>query len=151
MRTTPALFAIWLCACIAPEEVDSDTSAASDTSVASDTDTDTDTAVPLSWAADVYRPFFAESCGGCHREGTFFTPYITEDPSRLISGRSLYGEGMSYVTPGSLEESFLWYKVTDRTGEFASGGTRMPPPPAAALTSEAIAAVEAWILGGAAP
>lgn len=152
MRTSPAFLAIWLSACVATEEV-ADTGTESDTAAdTDDTDVDTDdtdTEESPSYLTDVYRPFLEESCGGCHVEAGYIHPPITDDPSHLIGTASV--DGMVYVSPGSLEDSFLWYKITNRQAEVSEGGTRMPPPPEDALSARAVAAIEAWILGGAAP
>ncbi|MDP2312007.1 MAG: hypothetical protein Q8P41_03815 [Pseudomonadota bacterium] len=150
MRLVPALFAACLTAsaCLPAEDTgEADTSPAE----AADTDTDTDTdGSSLSYVDDVYLPFLKENCGECHVEDSYVHPPITADASHLV-GVPAGRDGMAYVTPGSLETSFLWFKVNDRQDEIVDDGTRMPPPPEVPLPDPALAAIEAWIEDGAAP
>ena len=147
-------------ACVAPDAPAADTAVDTDTDdTSADTDTDTDTddtdtddtaGTELSWVDDVFQPYLEESCAGCHQDPGYIHPPISTDLSHLVNAGS-GADGMPYITPGSLEESFLWYKITDRQDEVVGGGERMPPPPDnEPLSADAIAAVEAWILSGAA-
>ncbi|MDP2310901.1 MAG: hypothetical protein Q8P18_33085 [Pseudomonadota bacterium] len=158
MRLAAFTILFGMSACVAPTDSSSLDSSSFDTAsldtaaldtASLDTDTDTDPDAAPSYLVDVYRPFLEESCGGCHRETGYLRPPITEDPSHLIGARSL--GGMVYVTPGSPEDSLLWVKVADREGAGVYGGTTMPPPDEGPLTAAALAAIEAWIAGGAAP
>lgn len=146
-----ALSALLLAACASDEtvedtatfEADADTDADSD----ADTDADTDADGP-SYLTTVYTPYLEESCGGCHLENGYIHPPITSDPSSLVGAEAF--SGLIYVTPGDPASSLLWLKVNDEQPR--GNGERMPPPDdAEALSADALAAIEAWIEGGANP
>jgi hypothetical protein len=58
------------------------------------------------------------------------------------------GADARYIAPGSLEQSYIWGKLTDGT---ICGDFRVMPPPEEGfeITDEQVALLEAWILAGA--
>ncbi len=54
---------------------------------------------------------------------------------------------MLLVTPGNLEQSYLYHKLTDTHTEVGGSGDKMPFD--AALTAEQLATIRAWIEQGA--
>lgn len=55
---------------------------------------------------------------------------------------------MVRVSPGSLEDSYLWHKLQNTHFEVGGSGERMPPGPVG-LDEDSLAKIEAWILAGA--
>jgi hypothetical protein len=145
-----SLVALLACASTDPDHADPAESPADTAETPADTAPE-DTSAGVSWRDDVYDPWLHDACGDCHIADGYIHPPITGDASPLVGVAST--AGMPYVTAGDHEQSFLWYKVNDRQGEVAETGTRMPPPDSGKdpLGDEALAALKAWIDGGALP
>src|SRR5579859_4731052 len=81
-------------------------------------------------------PIFRQNCIACHG------PTLQMNGMRLDRRSSVFMSGRRRVVPGSIENSFLFYRLT---------GTRfgMQMPPAGPLSAEQIATIKAWIEQGA--
>jgi hypothetical protein len=114
-----------------------------------------DAGVPLpTFAADV-APILELQCQGCH--------FVTDNPPQiLIQGtetRSTYerlvsrparGAGLSYITPGDPEQSYLLRKIEGTHRAVGGMGNPMPPPAARRrVPAEDVATIRAWIEAGA--
>jgi hypothetical protein len=149
-------------ACGADDEVTSNETADAgpgDTDVA----TTTDTATPEDGSAPVIEnptltmvsdEIFVMTCGGgaCHLNGEQGGGLSLDNDGGLMA-RLLapsVGSLLPQITPGSVEQSYLWHKNegTHRTDAVGGAGSRMPlglPP----ISTEQRALLEAWILAGA--
>jgi hypothetical protein len=99
---------------------------------------------------DDVLPVFDATCSPCHmgaikpRGG-----FRLDDPSTFVEVAQST-TGMSFVEPGSLDESYLWHKIEDTHLELDEGnGSVMPPLDV--LSPKESEIIRAWILGGALP
>lgn len=106
-----------------------------------------------SFTAEVEQ-IISESCAvgtACHL--TVYPPILGEGEAYdNIVGEPALLSTLAYVEPGAPDQSYLYLKITGGPG---IEGTPMPPPGNAEgiepLTDDQIAAIEAWIAGGAQP
>ncbi|MCB9675306.1 MAG: hypothetical protein H6737_09335 [Alphaproteobacteria bacterium] len=116
--------------------------------VETDTDpvVDTDTDVPLQpvWR-DGVQAMFAVRCAPCHT-GYDFGGVQVNTRGDLVDVPS--STGMAYITPGSLEDSYVWHKIEDTHHEVGGDGERMPLD-TAPLDADETALLSDWILAGA--
>ena len=124
---------------------------------------------PLCHARNAYFPTADQGCRGwlsLENEplGSFFDdldPEVEMEsegpvdcPDKTLHERLLLlapwecGADARYIAPGSLEQSYIWLKLTDGT---VCGPHRVMPPPAEGfeMTAEQVEVLEAWILAGA--
>jgi hypothetical protein len=96
--------------------------------------------------------------GGCHTSAPFGAGLnLTrgEAYAYLLHAPSASSPGKWRVEPGSLEDSFLWHKLTGTLATDASEGVPMPRTKVvgadqwAPLSDAQLAAVRCWILSGA--
>lgn len=106
----------------------------------------------MSYVDDV-QPLWNAGCT-CHlmgSSGTMTAPFLTLNPDvsygELVGVSATQAE-LPRVTAGSLEESYLWLKMTDAHLEVGEG-TVMPQ--GGMLPPEQLDVVRAWILQGAEP
>jgi len=125
---------------------DTDTAEDTATDTAGDTATDTDTTSSLGCA--VAEQLFMPYCERCHNQGDNYPDLGAGAMSHLVNADALAYPGEKLVVPGNLGASFLYKKVH---GPSADDGAIMPPPEEDAAPAEGIAALEAWINGGAPP
>jgi hypothetical protein len=127
---------------------------------ATEGDTETDSSADetgigmVDYAADV-QPIWNGSCT-CHLQGpsgtmtaTVLTLNAEISHEELVGTASEQVPGMDRVTPGDLEESYLWHKLQNTHLDVGGMGTSMPQ--GLMLGDEAMAVVEAWIVAGAEP
>lgn len=99
------------------------------------------------------QPIWNGSCS-CHlmgSSGTMTAPFMTLNPGMSIAelvGVPSEQSGLNRIEPGSIDESYLWLKLT---GAHEAMGEGDPMPPTGPLEDEQLAIVEAWILAGATP
>lgn len=154
-----------LAACGGDEEAETTTQPTTDVVDSSDADAmvATDTESPMDGSAPViedptltrlHDEVFVISCGGgsCHLGGEVGGGLALDNDGELLARLTepSIGSLLPQVTPGSLEESYLWHKCegTHRSDAVGGAGSRMPlglPP----LSPEQRALLEAWILAGA--
>lgn len=105
--------------------------------------------LPPTLAADI-QPIFNRNCIACHAGDA---PASDLDLSEGRASTELVGVisaqvgTMVLVEPGSVEASYLWYKINSTHQEVGGFGTRMPPE--FTMLSTELALFEAWIEGGA--
>ena len=104
---------------------------------------------PPTLATDI-QPIFDRNCISCHAGDA---PSAGLDLSAGASAHSIVGvlstqvPTMVLIEEGSIEASYLWYKLNSTHQQFGGIGTRMPPE--LTLASTDLAVFEAWIGGGA--
>lgn len=138
------------------------TTTAGSTDDATDTGSQTETGTSgdetgvgmVDYAADV-QPIWNGNCT-CHLQGpsgTMTATVLTLNPDisygELVGVVSEQVPGMNRVTPGDLEQSYLWHKLQNTHLDVGGMGTSMPQ--GLMLNDEAMAVVEAWIAMGAEP
>ena len=99
---------------------------------------------------DEVLPVFEAACSPCH-VGTIKPKgdFRLDDPSTFVQVAQST-TGMSFVEPGSLEQSYLWRKIEDTYLDLDQGnGSVMPPLDVLSASESEI--IRAWILGGALP
>jgi hypothetical protein len=108
---------------------------------------------PVSYAAEV-QPLFELACS-CHTGPNFMqlgAPFSLEASvayGNIVSAPSQQVPGMLLVSPGSLNDSYLWLKVQGTQAEVGGAGQTMPPNvPLDTLDKDLLAR---WIAGGAQP
>jgi hypothetical protein len=101
------------------------------------------------------QPIWNGGCT-CHLQGpsgTMTATVLTLNPDishgELVGVASEQVPGMDRVTPGDLEESYLWHKLQGTHLDVGGMGTSMPQ--GLMLDDEQMALVEAWIATGAEP
>jgi hypothetical protein len=67
----------------------------------------------------------------------------------LVNVPAVQAPTVNYVTPGDLDNSYLYLKLTGEQATVGGGGTRMPQ--GGMLTDEQLLVVRNWILSGAQP
>lgn len=112
-----------------------------------DADPDQPDAPPptYSHATDI-QPIWDASCVTCHAQ--FLTAPAYETIVDVVSPQ--HGT-MNRITPGNLDESYIWLKITDAHLAAGGQGTVMPPPPMPLLEQAQIDMIQTWIEEGAAP
>ena len=140
---------------------DTDTTGVTDTTADTDTtgaDTDT-TGDPPATFAEVQAQVL-DNCSGfgpmsCHQSAPFGGGLdLTADNSYASLVNVSAAIGGVRVTPGSLEDSVLWRKLTNDLASDGTEGEPMPKGEAIAwqqLPDDQMALVSSWILGGAQP
>lgn len=123
-----------------------DTTEGGDTTT-TDTATDTDTTT-TSLGCAVAEQLFMPYCERCHNQGDNYPDLGAGAMRHLVNADALAYPGEKLVVPGDLAASFLYRKVH---GPAADEGIIMPPPEEDTAPAEGIAALEAWINGGAPP
>lgn len=128
-----------------------------DATAATDTETPMDGSAPVienPTLARVHDEVFVMTCGGgsCHLNGEEGGGLALDNDGELLARLTAASVGslLPQITPGSLEDSYLWHKCegTHRTDAVGGAGSRMPlglPP----ISTEQRALLEAWILAGA--
>lgn len=142
-----------------PEDTSTDTgvdTSPEDTTVADTTDTSTaDTSTDTggetttsSLGCAVAEQLFDPFCESCHRADDNYPDLSAGALRHLVNADALAYPGEKLVVPGNLEASLLYRKVH---GPGVGEGAPMPPPEEDAASEEGIAALVAWINGGAPP
>lgn len=108
----------------------------------------------LSHAVHIQPIWDANCVEGCHTQGGVSDAWITlsEDAfASLVERPALELPHMMRVSPGDLDNSYLWHKVTGTHIEVGGSGVLMPPAPADALSTADLDAIAQWILQGCPP
>lgn len=111
-----------------------------------------DDAEPSDGAFAPIQSILTEKCSGAACHNNFYPPQLTEGAYDNIVDEENLARSMPYVTPGDLEQSYLWRRINGPD----YGLTIMPPEtpaddPPPPLTDDERAAIEAWIEDGAMP
>lgn len=131
------------------------------TDTTGDTD-DTDTAptttggpIDVDYETDIQTIWDASCTTGCHTAGGTAASWFVITPGgshdALVGKNALELQTMQLIAPGDREASYLWHKINNTHIDVGGSGTPMPPPPAAALSSDELAKIGAWIDAGANP
>jgi hypothetical protein len=89
-----------------------------------------------------------ETCAGCHY-GEPAGLGLVDAYDRLVGVASTQLPTMNRVTAGSLEDSYLWHKVSGTHLDIGGTGDRMPR--FGELGADELEVIRQWILGGALP
>jgi hypothetical protein len=112
--------------------------------VDSDEPIETDEPVAATWR-DGVGPLFDARCQPCHTGYDFGDIQVNRRADLVDVPSSI---GMPLITPGSLEDSYVWRKVTETHLEVGGSGERMPLDVAPLDASEE-GLLSEWILAGA--
>lgn len=140
--------------CVATVNPDAGVDTGTDVGTDAPTDTPADTepdAVP-DVVEDVGPPpllsevhdFVFTSCGNHHLDGSTLPFLGLDDGLRdrlLASGNQL--PSMPHITPGDVEQSYLWHKVNGTQADVGGSGIQMPIGPE--LTADQLLMLEQWI------
>jgi hypothetical protein len=91
------------------------------------------------WTVDV-SPILS-SCTGCHGNSGGLTINYNN-----IVGVTDSGTGLSYIEPGSIQNSYLWHKINGTQSTVGGSGSKMGN-----LNSTQLLTIENWIKAGALP
>jgi len=91
------------------------------------------------------QPIFNSSCTGCHGSSGGLSLASSAWP-RLFNVESSV-RGLSYITPGDHQGSYLWHKLKGTHADVGGGGGRMPP--SGALPDRTLDIIDTWIWEGA--
>ncbi len=97
------------------------------------------------------QPLFELACN-CHQSTPLMAPFSLEVPEaydNLVEVPSAQLPTMNLVTPGKLNESYLWHKLEGTQLEVGGSGDRMPST--IPLDEDQKAIVARWISAGAPP
>ena len=150
-----------------PDDSDDDSPADTDTTTGTDTDTETDvdtdndtddgtandTAVEApgpSFAATVY-PAIQSDCAYCHVSGSLgglAMPNANDAYDALVGAPSTINSAYTRVVAGNADDSYFYLKVS---GNLPAGDLSDPMPSGSPWSTNKVAAVRAWIEGGAQP
>jgi len=109
---------------------------------------------PVSYAGEI-QPLVEIACN-CHTSPDYMTlgaPFSLEASvayANLVMAPSQQVPSMQLVVPGSLNQSYLWLKVTGTQAEVTGGGGQIMPPNVP-LTDAERDLVGRWIASGAQP
>jgi mono/diheme cytochrome c family protein len=93
-----------------------------------------------------FQAFVDDNCAGCHTGGGANGGLAMDDAvGDTVDVASAGNPAMVLVSPGSLEDSYLWAKLNDTQGDVGGAGDVMPTTGVLADLS----VVEDWILAGA--
>ena len=103
----------------------------------------------LSHATDI-QPIWDSACAGCHTGGGASGSLTLDDGyTSMVNVAAGELSTMDYVEPGDTSNSYLWHKISGTHASVGGSGSTMPK--SGSLTSDQIATIESWILGGANP
>ena len=103
----------------------------------------------LSHATDI-QPIWDSACAGCHTGGGASGSLTLDDGyTSMVNVSAGELSTMDYVEPGDTSNSYLWHKISGTHASVGGSGSTMPK--SGSLTSDQIATIESWILGGANP
>lgn len=143
-----------------PDPAPADTAEAADTATDTDTDTgadtdssgttdDTGTPAEATFDRDVV-PILEVKCAGCHySEPQGLRLYGDGVYDLLVGHQAGQLRSMDRVTPGDLDQSYLWHKLNGTHEEVGGTGSAMPTVYGEPLTAAELDTFRAWILGGA--
>jgi mono/diheme cytochrome c family protein len=77
--------------------------------------------------AQVSNEIFERHCGICHISTALGGLDLTNDDGLLDRLKAASSAGMPLVTPGTVEQSYLWHKVVGTHAENGGSGEQMPP------------------------
>ena len=102
---------------------------------------------PVITYTDDIAPILDTRCVACHYGGGA-SGGVNFDTYEELFQPSVDVPGIQLITPGSLEESYLYQKVNGTPGDVGGGGSQMPLS-GGPLSADQIDLIGAWILGGA--
>ncbi|MFN3200390.1 MAG: DUF1592 domain-containing protein [Bradymonadia bacterium] len=97
----------------------------------------------------VFQQVFLASCAPCHTGTALGGLSLTNDGqlAERLKAPSAGVPAMPLVTPGSVDQSYLWHKVQGSHTDVGGGGEIMPPNQPLSDADKAL--LKAWIEGGA--
>jgi hypothetical protein len=102
--------------------------------------------------ATTVQPLFDQACN-CHQSTPILMAPFSLKPgeayANLVSQPSMQLASMPLVTPGALNQSYLWHKVNGTQLEV--GGSGMIMPFTVPLVPDELRVIERWIAAGAPP
>jgi hypothetical protein len=108
-----------------------------------------DTAPAALSHADDVQSIWKKRCSPCHLEGRTDGSIGLDDGYQMVGQASSDVPTMDLVSPGSLEDSYLWHKLSDTQSEVGGSGGIMPKNDT--LTKRQMDTVQLWIEQGALP
>lgn len=143
------LFVLFACVPAEESKPSNDVQLLPDTALDSQSSDDS-AASSLRFSVDVW-PVIQAKCQGCHYsqyEGLDF-PDMQTGYAKLVDVPAGQLPTMKRVEAGSLENSYLWYKLEDTQLTVGGDGTQMPSVYGEPLTNAEKAIFRDWIVGGA--
>jgi hypothetical protein len=101
--------------------------------------------------ATTVQPLFDRACN-CHQSEPLMAPFSLKAAGAyeaMVNVPSMQLPTMNLVTPGKLNDSYLWHKIDGTQLEVGGMGGRMPLT--IPLSADEQAIVEQWIVAGAPP
>lgn len=104
-------------------------------------------AMPITWDSAIGQ-LMIDRCSGCHINGSSSGQLNLDDYANVLPRANQPSPRIPNITPGSVEDSYLWHKVQGTQGSVGGSGSRMPRGRAALPDDEKLL-LRIWIEQGA--